>query len=100
MIPTTYTTRRRWVENRPKYGFNKRGVPYKMKPSEQNPGRNHRKTLNPPPKIPTDTWCNTPFSQHKNFSNNNQSTNNLNGMLHFSKITNGINNNLSFKISQ
>ena len=44
--------------------------------------------------------CNTPFSQHKNFSNNNQSIHNLNGMLHFSKIRNGINNNLSFKISQ
>jgi len=45
-----------WVENRPKYGFNKRGVPYKMKSSEQNPGRNHRKTFNPPSKIPADTW--------------------------------------------
>ena len=45
-----------WVENRQKYGFNKRGVHYKMKPSEQNPGRNHRKTFNPPPKIHTDTW--------------------------------------------
>jgi len=45
-----------WVENRPKYGFNKRGVPYKMKPSEQNPGRTHRRTFNPPPKSPTDTW--------------------------------------------
>ena len=27
-----------------------------MKPSEPNPGRNHRKTFNPPPKIPIDTW--------------------------------------------
>ena len=44
------------MENRPKYGFNKRGVPYKMKPSEQNPGRTHRRTFNPPPKSPTNTW--------------------------------------------
>jgi len=46
----------RWVENRPKYGFNKRGVPYKMKPSGQSSGRTHKGTFNPPPKSPTDTW--------------------------------------------
>ena len=44
-----------WAENRPKFGFNKRGVPYKMKASEQNPGRNHGKTFNPPSKTPTNT---------------------------------------------
>jgi hypothetical protein len=45
-----------WVDNRPKFSFNKRGVPYRMKSSEQNPGRNHRKTFNPPSKTPTNTW--------------------------------------------
>jgi len=45
-----------WFENRPKFGFNKRGVPYKMKSLEHNPGRNHKKTFNPPSKSPTDTW--------------------------------------------
>jgi len=43
-------------ENHPKFGFNKRGFPYKMKSLEDNPGRNHKKTFNPPSKIPTDTW--------------------------------------------
>ena len=46
----------RWVNNRPKYGFNKRGVPYKMKFVEKVPHRNHQKTFNPPWKSPTDTW--------------------------------------------
>jgi len=45
-----------WVENRPKYGFNKRGVPFKMKPSDQSSGRTHRGTFNPPPKSQIDTW--------------------------------------------
>jgi len=51
-------TKRRggWVDNRPKFGFNKRGVPYIMKCSEQNPGRNRRKTFNPPSKTPTYIW--------------------------------------------
>ena len=44
--------------------------------------------------------CNTPFSQHKNFLINNQSIHNLNGMPHFLKILNEINNNLFFKTSQ
>jgi len=44
------------VENRPKYGFNKRGVPYKTKPSDRGSSRTHRGTFNPPPKSPTDTW--------------------------------------------
>jgi len=51
-----------WVENRPKYGFKKRGVPYKMKPSYQSSSRTHRGTFNPPPKSPTDTWV---FSRGK-----------------------------------
>jgi len=46
----------RWVDNRPKYGFNKRGVPYKMKSVEKGPHRNHKKKFNPPSKSPTDTW--------------------------------------------
>lgn len=45
-----------WVDNRPKFGFNKRGVPYKMKALERNPNRNQRKTFNPPAKSPIDTW--------------------------------------------
>jgi len=49
-------------ENRPKYGFNKRGVPYKMKPSYQGSSRTHRGTFNPPPKSPTDVWV---FSRGK-----------------------------------
>jgi len=44
------------VENRPKYGFNKRGFPYKMKPSYQGSNKTHRGTFNPSPKSPTDTW--------------------------------------------
>jgi len=46
----------RWVDNRPKYGFNKRGVPYKMKSAEKGPRRNHQNTFNPSFKSPTDTW--------------------------------------------
>jgi hypothetical protein len=45
-----------WVDNRPKFGFNKQGVPYKMNPSEKNPDKNHRKTFSPASKVPTDTW--------------------------------------------
>ena len=45
-----------WTGNRPKLGFNKRGVPYKMKPLEKNPNRNQRKTFNPLAKSPTNTW--------------------------------------------
>jgi len=52
----------RWVGNCPKYGFNKRGVPYKMKTLDQSSGRTHRGTFNPPPKSPTDTWV---FSRGK-----------------------------------
>jgi len=44
------------VENRPKYGFNKRGVPYKMKPSDQGSSRAHKGTYNPPPRSSTDNW--------------------------------------------
>jgi uncharacterized C2H2 Zn-finger protein len=44
-----------WIDNRPKFGFNKRGVPYNMKSSEQNPGKNHRRTFNPSSKTPTYT---------------------------------------------
>jgi len=52
-----YTERKsKWVENRPKYGFNKRGVPYKMKPSDKSSCRTHKGTFNPRPKCPTDTW--------------------------------------------
>jgi len=50
------------VENRPKYGFNKRGVPYKMIPSDQGSSRTHRGTFNPSPKSPTNTWV---FSRGK-----------------------------------
>jgi len=58
-----HTKRERgWFENRPKFGFNKRGVPYKMKSSKQNSGREHKNTFNPPSKIPTDTWV---FSRGK-----------------------------------
>jgi len=46
----------RWVDNRPKYGFNKRGIPYKMKSVEKGPHKNHKKTFNPPSKSPTNTW--------------------------------------------
>jgi hypothetical protein len=46
----------RWADNRPKFGFNKRGVPYKMKPSKKNPNQSHRRTFNPPSKAPIDTW--------------------------------------------
>jgi len=46
----------RWVDNRPKYGFNKRGVPYKMKSVEKGQHGNHKRTFNPPPKSPTNTW--------------------------------------------
>jgi len=53
-----------WVENHQKFGFNKRGVPYKIKSLEQNPGRNHRKTFNSPSKTPTNTWV---FSGGKNW---------------------------------
>jgi hypothetical protein len=45
-----------WVDNQPKFGFNKRGVPYKMKASEKNPGKSHRKTFNLSSKTPTNTW--------------------------------------------
>jgi hypothetical protein len=45
-----------WVDNRPKFGFNNRGVPHKMKSLEQNPGKNHRRTFSPSSKTPTDTW--------------------------------------------
>jgi len=54
-LPHTERKSRR-VENRPKYGFNKRGVPYKMKPSDQGSSRTHKGTFNPPLKSPTDTW--------------------------------------------
>jgi len=30
----------KWTDNRPKFGFNKRGIPYKMKYAEGNPNRN------------------------------------------------------------
>jgi len=46
----------RWTYGRPKFGFNKRGMPYKMKPVERNSHWNHKKTFNPPAKSPTDTW--------------------------------------------
>jgi hypothetical protein len=45
-----------WADSHPKFGFNKRGVPYKMKFSDKNPSRNQKKTFNPPAKSPTDTW--------------------------------------------
>jgi len=54
-----------WVDNRPKYDFNKRGVPYKMKSVEKGPHRNHKKTFSPPSKSHTDTWV---FSGGKRFS--------------------------------
>jgi hypothetical protein len=54
-----------WVDNRPKFGFNKRGIPYKMKTLEQNPCKNHRKTFNPSAKAPTDTWV---FSGARNLA--------------------------------
>jgi len=46
----------RWADNRPKFGFDKRSVPYKMKSVEKNPHRNHKKTFSPPAKSPTYTW--------------------------------------------
>jgi len=46
----------KWTDNRPKFGFNKRGIPYKMKSAEGNPNINQAKTFNPPAKSPTDTW--------------------------------------------
>jgi len=45
-----------WTDNRRKFGFNKRGVPYRMEPAEKDANKNQRKTLNPPAKCPTDTW--------------------------------------------
>jgi len=54
----------RWTDNHPKYGFNKRGVPYKMKSKEKGPHRNRQNTFNPPSKSPTDTWV---FSSGKKY---------------------------------
>jgi len=45
-----------WTDNRRKFGFNKRGVPYRMGPAEKDTNRNQRKTFNPHAKSPTDTW--------------------------------------------
>ena len=45
-----------WFENRSKFGFNKRGVPYKMKTSEKYQVKNHKKTFVPSSKSPIDTW--------------------------------------------
>lgn len=46
----------KWLDNRPKFGFNKRGISYKMTYAEGNSKRNQMKTFNPPAKSPTDTW--------------------------------------------
>jgi len=46
----------KWVDNRPKFGFNKRGIPYKMTSTKGKLNRNEKKTFNPPAKSPTDTW--------------------------------------------
>jgi len=46
----------KWVDNRPKFGFNKRGIPYKMTFAKGNSNRNQTKTFNPPAKSLTDTW--------------------------------------------
>jgi len=54
--------RNRRREKAPKYGFNKRGVPYKMKPSDQGSSRTYRGTFTPSPKSPTDAWV---FSRGK-----------------------------------
>jgi len=45
-----------WADNHQKFGFNKRGVPCKMKFTERNPNKNQRKTFNPLAKSPTNTW--------------------------------------------
>jgi len=44
------------VDDHQRFGFNKRGVPYKMKFTERNLNKNQMKTFNPPTKSPTDTW--------------------------------------------
>ena len=45
-----------WADNRRKFGFNKRGVPYRIHSTERDTDRNQRKTFNPPVRSPTDTW--------------------------------------------
>ena len=47
---------RGWADNHQRFGFNKRGVPYKLKFTERNPNKNQRKTFNLPTKSPTNTW--------------------------------------------
>jgi len=46
----------KWVDNRPKFGFNKRGISYKMTYANGNSNRNQTKTFKPPAKSPTNTW--------------------------------------------
>jgi len=58
-------------EKAPKYGFNKRGVPYKMKPSDQGSSRTHRGTFTSSTKSPTDAWV---FSGGKKTDHTNPST--------------------------
>ncbi|KEH41558.1 hypothetical protein MTR_1g052285 [Medicago truncatula] len=51
-----------WTDNRPKFVFNKRGVPYKMKLTENLQSGNWKKTFSPPARSPTDAWV---FSEGK-----------------------------------
>jgi len=46
----------KWVDNRPKFGFNKRDIPYKMKTTTGNSNGNKMRTFNPAAKSPTHTW--------------------------------------------
>jgi len=46
----------KWVDKRPKFSFNKRGIRYKVTSAKGNPNKNKRRTFSPPARSPTDVW--------------------------------------------